>query len=62
MKSVANAQTKASKKYQDKVGLVAKTYKLKKTLVDEFAEKCKESGIATSKQISIMMQEYIDDN
>ena len=39
---MANAQTKASKKYQDKVGLVAKTYKLKKTLVDEFAEKCKE--------------------
>ena len=59
---MANAQTKASKKYQDKVGLVAKTYKLKKTLVDEFAEKCKENGIAKSKHLSIMMQAYIDDN
>ncbi len=33
-----NAQTIASKKYQDKVGYIAKTYKLKRELVEQFAD------------------------
>ena len=31
-----NPQTRASMKYQEKVGLVAKSYKIKKALADEF--------------------------
>ncbi len=57
---MATAQTRASKKYQDKVGLISKSYKIKKELADAFAEKCSQNGIAASKQISNMMQEYID--
>lgn len=57
---MASAQTRASQKYQKKVGLVAKSYKIKRELADKFAEKCSQNGIAASKQISIMMQEYID--
>lgn len=57
---MASAQTRASKKYQEKVGLVSKSYKIKKELADQFAKKCAQNGVAASKQISIMMQEYID--
>lgn len=57
---MASAQTRASKKYQEKVGLISKSYKIKKELADQFAEKCDQNGIAASRQLSIMMQEYID--
>ncbi len=57
---MAKAQTIATKKYQQKVGLISKSYKIKKTLADEFAEKCKQNGISASKQISMMMQDYIN--
>ena len=33
----ANAQTKATAKYQQKVGLVSKSYKLRKEIVDAYA-------------------------
>lgn len=55
-----NTQTTASAKYQAKVGLIAKTYKLKKGLTEEFAEACKKQGISQAAQLSKMMQEFID--
>lgn len=55
-------QTKATAKYQKKVGLIAKSYKLKKELVEEFAKVCEKQGIAQSAQITLMMQEFIDKN
>ena len=38
------AQTIASKKYQDKVGYISKSYKLKKDIVERFAEACEKNG------------------
>lgn len=55
-------QTIASKKYQDKVGLISKSYKLNKELVAEFSEVCETVGIAQSAQISKMMKEFIEKN
>ena len=55
-----NPQTIASEKYQQKIGLIAKSYKLKRTLTEEFAEACKKAGISQATQISKMMQEFID--
>ena len=52
-------QTIASAKYQEKVGLVSKSYKLKRELVEEFASACNQAGVAQSYQISTMMQEFI---
>ena len=54
-----NGQTLASKKYQKKVGLVSKSYKLKKEIVEQFAEACKEAGVSQSAQLTKMMQEFI---
>ena len=54
------AQTIASKKYQDKVGYISKSYKLKKDIVERFAEACDKNGISQAAQITKMMEEYIN--
>lgn len=53
-------QTVATEKYTKKVGIVAKTYKLKKTLADEFADACERAGTNQSAQLSKMMKEFIE--
>ena len=55
-----NPQTVAQAKYQQKIGLIAKTYKLKKTLTEEFAEACQKAGVGQAAQLSKLMQEFID--
>lgn len=55
----ANIQTNATKKYQEKVGLVSKSYKIKKELADAFAKACEKKGISQAKQLSLMMDEFI---
>ena len=57
---MANTQTKASKKYQEKVGLIAKSYKIRKELAEEFAAACAQAGEGQAATISRLMQEYID--
>lgn len=55
-------QTIASEKYQKKVGLMSKSYKLKRELVEEFAVTCDKLGTSQSAQLTQMMQEFIDKN
>ena len=38
-------QTVATKKYEKKAGFVSKSYKLKRTLVDQFADACELAGV-----------------
>ncbi len=61
-KGKPSAQTIASEKYQKKVGLVAKSFKLKKDLTDEFAQACERAGKAQSIVISDFMREFIENN
>lgn len=55
-----NKQTIASQKYQEKVGMVSKTYKLKKELVEQFAEACEKEGISQARQLTKMMTEFVE--
>lgn len=55
------AQTKATDKWQKKVGIISKSFKLKKELTDEFKEACKKAGVSQASQISKMMREFIDE-
>lgn len=55
------AQTEASKRYQKKVGLIAKSYKLKKDLAEEFARVCKEEGVSQAALLTEWMTKYIDE-
>ena len=53
-------QTIASKKYQDKVGLISKSYKLKRELTEAFAEACKKEDISQAEQLSKMMNDFVE--
>ena len=53
-------QTVATKKYEAKVGLMAKTYKLKRELVEQFAEACEKAGTSQAAQLTKMMKEFIE--
>ena len=54
-------QTVATKKYTEKVGLISKSYKLKKELTEEFSEACAKAGVSQAAQISKMMRTFIDE-
>ena len=60
-KGKPTAQTIATEKYTKKVGIVAKSYKLKKELVDEFAEACNKAGTSQAAQLSLMMKQFIEE-
>lgn len=57
---MANKQTKATKKYQEKVGLIAKSYKIRKDLAEEFKQACERYGVSQAAQITELMQMFID--
>lgn len=59
-KGEPKAQTRASQKYQQKVGLISKSYKLRKKLCDDFAEACRIAGTSQSAEITKFMQEFIE--
>lgn len=54
-------QAKATRKYEAKVGLVSKSYKLKKEVVEAFANACEKHGVSQSGQLTAMMQAFIDE-
>jgi len=60
-KGSPKAQTIATEKYAKKVGIIAKSYKLKKELVDEFAETCDKVGTSQAAQLSLMMKQFIEE-
>ena len=57
---MSNAQTKATEKYHKKVGLINKTFKLKKTDVDAFVSACEAAGVSQASQITKMMREFVN--
>ena len=46
-------------KWNKKNGLVAKSYRLKKEIVEAFALACEKRGVSQSGQLTNMMQEFI---
>ena len=52
--------TVASKKYQDKVGWISKSYKLKKEVVELYADACEKAGVSQAGQLMKMMKEFAD--
>ena len=57
----ANAQTIATQKYQQKIGLISKSYKIKKELAEEFAYACDKAGVSQAATISKLMRQFIDE-
>lgn len=61
-KGTPNAQTKATEKYQKKAGLIIKSYKLKKDVVEEFKETCNNLGVSQASAITGLMKQFISEN
>ncbi len=49
-------------RWNEKAGMISKSYKLKKALTDEFAEACKRAGVSQAGQLTKMMQKFIEEN
>ena len=45
-----------------KAGLISKSYKLKRELVEAFADAWEMSGVSQAGQLSMMMREFIEKN
>lgn len=59
-KGEPNVQTRATAKYQQKIGLISKSYKLRKELTEDFAAACEKAGVGQAAQLSRLMQSFID--
>lgn len=49
-------------KWNEKAGLISKSYKLKRDLVEAFADACEKAGVSQAGQLSMMMKEFIEKN
>lgn len=49
-------------KWNEKAGLISKSYKLKRELTEEFARACDKAGVSQAGQITKMMKEFIEKN
>lgn len=57
----ASKQTERSARYQKKAGWVSKSYKLKKEVVDAYAEACQKAGVSAAGQLTKMMNAFIEE-
>lgn len=53
-------QTIVTEKYMKKAGWISKSYKLKKEIVESFAEACEAAGVSQAGQLMNMMKEFAD--
>ena len=56
---MSTAPTRATARYQKKKGLISKSYKLPREVVEEFAEACEEMELSQSKVLTKYMLYYI---
>lgn len=54
-------QTIATKKYSEKAGWVSKSYKLRREVVEAYAEACKAAGVSAAGQLTKMMEQFIEE-
>ena len=59
-KGKPNTQTKATDKYQKKAGIIAKTFKLKKEVIEAYKEACEKAGVSQAGQLTKMMNDFIE--
>ena len=53
-----SAKSKATRLYESKIGLISKSYKLKRDIVESFKEACEKNGVSQASVLSAYMVEY----
>lgn len=56
-----NVRNRADKKYHEKIGLISKSYKLHRDVVEEFAVACNKKGVSLSSTLEDLMRQFIAD-
>lgn len=56
----ASKRTIRNERYQKKAGWISKSYKLKKEVVEAFADACEKEGVSQAGQLTKMMQEFTE--
>ena len=56
---MSKASILATDRYHKKKGLISKSYKLKRDIVDEFAEACEEIETTQAKELMKFMKRFI---
>lgn len=54
-------KTRPQDKWDAKAGLMSKSYKLKREVVEQFASACEAAGVSQAGQITKMMNEFIEE-
>lgn len=54
-------QTIATKKYSEKAGWVSKSYKLRREVVEAYAQACEKAGVSAAGQLTKMMEQFINE-
>ena len=55
-------KARAQDRWDEKAGMVPKTYKVKKADAEAFAAACKEQGVAVGITLSKLMRQYVEQN
>ena len=56
----ASKRTIRNERYEKKAGWISKSYKLKKEVVEAFADACEKEGVSQAGQLTKMMQEFAE--
>ena len=59
--SKAKPHTIATEKYQKKVVWMSKSYKLKREVVEAFAEACEKTGVSQAGKLTELMKGFIEE-
>ena len=53
-------QSEATRKYEASHGWISKSYKMKKDIVERFADTCNRVGVSQAGQLMKMMEQFIE--
>ena len=59
--SKAKPHTIATERYQKKAGWMSKSYKLKREVVEAFAEACEQAGVSQAGKLTELMKGFIEE-
>lgn len=57
----ANKQTIATDKYQKKIGLISKSFKIRKEVAEAYKEACEKAGVGQAAKITELMKNFIEE-
>lgn len=61
-KGEPNTQTRATDKYQKKMGIISKSFKMKREIADEFAAACDRAGVSQAATVTAFMKRFIEEH